>query len=478
MRKRIDCLAVRACTVFILLMFASHAFSQKSVSGKVTDKQTNQPIQGASVLVKGTNIGVQTNSEGVFTISTPDLNSTLAISVVGYTPEEMQLNGQTSINFSLTPTVSTLNEIVVTGYTAQKKKDLTGAVTVVNVEDMNRQPTAQVNNQLQGQASGVTIIGSGQPGKEPQVRIRGINTFGNNTPLYVIDGVPTQNVSDINPNDISSLQVLKDAGAASIYGSRASNGVIIITTKKGKSGKASVSYDAYVGTQQPQKGNVWHVLSPQEMAQLKFNALANSGTPVTDSTPDALYGGGAVPRLPDYLYPTGAMEGDPRVDPSLYNVDPNYTNSAALGGFYHIVKTNKDGTDWFHEIFNPAGITSHNLSVSGGTDKGRYLMSMNYFNQQGTLINTFLKRYTLRANTQFTIGNHIRVGENLEYSITRNPQIGDLAEGSAIGMSFREQPIIPVYDIKGNYAGTYGGQVGNANNPLAIQRRSANNKSL
>jgi len=448
---------------------------QKTVTGTVKDPN-NQPVVGATVTVKGTNVATQTDASGNFSILVPSGRNTLTLSSVGFENNDVNIANQTNVSVSLATAASNLNEVVVTGYTAQRKKDVTGSVSVVDVEQMNKQPTGQVGNQLQGQASGVTVLGSGQPGEEPQIRIRGINTFGNNTPLFVIDGVPTQNISDLNPNDIGSMQVLKDAGAASIYGSRASNGVVIITTKKG-SGKVKVQYDAYYGTQRPQGGNIWNILTPQEMAQLKFNALANSGTPVTDTTADALYGAGLTPVLPDYINPTGAHEGDPSVDPSKYYVNPEYTDANDLANFYRIVKANKAGTDWYHAVNKPAPIQNHNISVSGGGDQGRYFFSMEYLNHEGSVIYTYLKRYTLRANTQFNISKRIRVGENLAYSITDNNRIG-VGEGSYLGFAFREQPILPVYDIMGNFAGTFGGQLGNASNPVANAYRSRNNNGL
>ena len=467
------------CLALFSLLITSVVFGQtRTVTGKILGAD-GSPVAGASITVNGTTTGTQTDASGNFSISVPSGRNALTVSSVGFETQNLTLGAGSTVTATLRASATSLNEIVVTGYTAQRKKDVTGSVSVVNVEQLNRQPTGQVANQLQGQASGVTIIGSGQPGEDPQIRIRGINTFGNNTPLFVVDGVPTQNISTLNPNDIASMQVLKDAGAASIYGSRASNGVIIITTKSGRSGKTTVTYDAYYGTQVPKGGNVYNTLTPQEMAQLKFNAVANTaaltGAEIAD---DPLYGpAGSTPVLPDYILPVGAHEGDPSVDPSLYNVNPNY-NNGDLTGFYRITRANKAGTDWFHEIFKPAPIQSHNLAVSGGSERGRYLLSFNYFNQQGTLINTYLKRYTIRSNSQFNITKSIRVGENLAYSISQNPRISPTTEGSAIGMAFRQQPIIPVYDIMGNYAGTSGGQLGNANNPVAIQQRTANNNSF
>ncbi len=464
---------------FLLLFFflSSSVIAQKNVTGRVINNATNDPIQGASVQIKGTKTGTSTNQEGLFNLQVPSDQSILVISSVGFQNSEISVSGKTSLgDIALIIQTGSLDEIVVTGYTSQAKKDITGAVSVINVDEMNKQPTGQLANQLQGQASGVTVLSSGQPGEEPQIRIRGINTFGNNTPLFVIDGVPTQNIADFNPNDVASVQVLKDAGAASIYGSRASNGVIIITTKKGR-GKVQVTYDAYYGTQQPKGGNIWNILSPQDMAQLKFNALANSGTPVNAANPDALYGSGPTPVLPDYINPTGAKEGDASVNPSLYNVNPNYTSGDELSGFYRIVKANKTGTDWFHELNKPAPMQKHNLTVSGGSDQGRYFLSMEHFNQEGTIMQTYLKRYALRINTEFNLGKRIRIGENLSYSITDNNRNAP-GEGGFLGMAFREQPLIPVRDIMGNFAGTFGGQLGNARNPVADAYRTRNNSGL
>jgi TonB-linked SusC/RagA family outer membrane protein len=449
-----------------------------TVTGMVTDA-SGAPLPGVSIKLKGSSLGTVTNIDGKYTITLPDGTGTLIYNFLGFTSQEAAVNGQAVINIKLAEESKALNEVVVVGYATQKKKDLTGAVAVVNVKDLNKQASSSVNSQLQGQASGVTVTGSGQPGEEPQVHIRGFNTFGDNTPLYVVDGMETYDVSTINPNDVESLQVLKDASSASIYGARAANGVIIITTKKGK-GKVSIQYDAYYGSQVPKGGNVWNTLNPQQTANLQLLAEKNSGT--TDFQ-DPLYnpnGHGANFTLPDYITPAGAKNGDPSVDPSKYYVNPNYTSPDDYNNFYRITKANKAGTDWYHELFKSAPITSHNLTLSGSSDQASYLFSLNYFNQQGTLIDTYLKRYTLRSNTTFNITKHIRVGENLAYSITNTPQVSGTNHAQitannpdgVIAMGLREQPIIPVYDIKGNYAGSYGTGLGDANNPVAIQQRT------
>ena len=477
MPSKLTCTRLWLTTCMLLL--ATVSFAQKAVTGKVISNKDKQPLPGATVTVKGTVTATQTDGDGVFKITVAD-NAVLMFSGVGFTTLEIPVGSKTEIIASLEETSASLDEIIITGYSSQKKKDLTGAVSVVNVEQMNKQPTASISDQLQGQAAGVTILGSGSPGEPPQFRIRGFNTFGNNAPLFVVDGVPTTNITDINPNDIASLQVLKDAGAASIYGSRASNGVVIITTKKGK-GKVKVSYSGYVGVQSPKGGNVFDALSPQEQGDLKKLAIKNtadrSGTAPNYS--DALYGNGATAVLPDYLLPVGAMEGSPLVNPALYNVNPNYTTAAEYDAFYRITKANKSGTDWYHEIFKDAPITSHDINVAGGSEQGNYLFSFNYFNQEGTLIETYNKRYTIRANTNYNISKSIRIGENLAFSIIDNPRIAILDEGNPVSMAYRQHPIIPVRDIMGNYAGTFGPVgLGQATNPVAARERSANSKGL
>ncbi|WP_199501942.1 TonB-dependent receptor [Mucilaginibacter conchicola] len=441
-----------------------------TVTGVVTDEQ-GQTLPGVTVKLAGTNVATVTDVQGKYTLNLPDGNGNLEFTFVGFISQNVPVNGRQNISIKLTAESKALTEVVVVGYTTQRKKDLTGAVAVVDVKNLNKTASSSVTTQLQGQASGVTVIGSGQPGEEPQVRIRGFNTFGNNTPLYVVDGIPTQDVSTLNPNDVESFQILKDASSASIYGARAANGVVIITTKRGK-GKVNIQYDAYYGTQVPKGGNVWQTLNPQEMANLKHLALTNSGE--TDFT-DEQYnpsGTGSKFTLPDYIVPAGAKNGDPATDPSLYYVNPYYTSGDDFNSFYRITKANKAGTDWYHEIFKSAPITSHNIAISSGGENGSYLFSANYYNQQGTLIDTYQKRYTIRANSSYNFNKHIRVGENLAYSITKNPKVGGNNPDGVITMAIRQQPIIPVYDIAGNYAGSYGSGMGDANNPVAIQQRS------
>ncbi|MEP7269136.1 MAG: SusC/RagA family TonB-linked outer membrane protein, partial [Saprospiraceae bacterium] len=271
------------------------------------------------------------------------------------------------------------------------------------------------------------------------------------------------NISDLNPNDIESIQILKDAGAAAIYGVRGSNGVIIVTTKRGKSGKVSVTYDTYFGSQRPLK-NGWDLATPTENANAIWTQFKNSGIPAVH----AQYGSGASAVVPDYITPTGQVGESAKTDPSTYAL---YTNQ--------ITKANKEGTDWFHEIFKPANIINHNLSISGGSDKGTYLMSLNYLDQDGTLIHTNLKRYGARINSAFNVSKNIRIGESAFFNYKKNPGylgLPGVNNANSINAAFRMPRIVPVYDIKGNFAGGQSRSLGNSPNPVAIQERTKNNK--
>src|SRR5690606_1821259 len=283
------------------------------------------------------------------------------------------------------------------------------------------------------------------------------------------------NLNTINQNDIESIQILKDASSASIYGSRAANGVVIITTKKGKSGEPTLTYDAYYGIQRT--GPMLDLLNTEEYGQYLWQSKINANVvnPATGNPEHAQYGNGPEPVIPDYIIPDGAFEGDPRVNPSNYSydrfIDPAFGNTK-----FSITRANKQGTDWMQEVFDPAPIQNYQLGVTGGSEKGRYAFSTNYFNQQGILLHNGYKRYTLRANTEFTIKNRLRIGENLQVAYgKRQGNYSNNHETSQVSNTFRAQPIIPVYDIGGNFAGTLGSNLGNANNPVGQLYRNKDN---
>jgi TonB-linked SusC/RagA family outer membrane protein len=467
--KGLGKLLVGALLLFVFCGLQGTAIAQDgpTVAGTVSDASTGETLPGVNIQVVGTQIGTTTGADGSYEITVPSENATLQFSFVGFNTQTVDVNGRTSIDVTLEPATLTGDEVVVVGYSEQRRADLTGSVEVADVSDLQELSSAQVTEQLQGQLAGVTVRTSGQPGDQPQINIRGFNTFGNNQPLFVVDGVPTQDISFLSSQNIESLQVLKDAGAASQYGARASNGVVVITTSQGGDGEdISVNYSASVGYQVPGSGNVYDVLSPQEQGELVFMAQRNAG----QDPSSIVWGDGEEPRVPTWLEPVGAQ--DPNTDD--YFVNPQYTDPGALGNFTQYVRSNQDGTNWFDEITDPALQTSHNLSVGGGGELGNYFTSVSYTNQQGTVMNTSFERYSIRANTEFNVTDNFRVGENLTFTVSENLQAGTLQEGQALGMAYREHSIIPVQDIEGNFAGTAvaNASLGNASNPVAIRHRA------
>lgn len=456
----------------------------KKITGTITDDKGNALV-GVTVQVKNASTGTATDAQGRFSLDVPD-NATLVISYVGYESQEVSTEGKTALQIILKPSSSTLNELVVTGYTTQLKKDLTGSVDVVNIKELKSQPAASPIESLQGKAAGVQIINDGAPGATPQIRIRGYSTINNNDPLYIIDGVPYEGkLSWLNANDIESMQVLKDASAASIYGSRANNGVVIITTKKGKKGPPRISLDMYYGTQRPNRDRFPKFLNPQQYAEYVYQRYINGGeTPGTDATTGTNYGTDPTkPVLPDYLVAgtkTGHDITEADANPSKYN----YNMDPAL--FYQITRANKAGTDWFKEITRNAPMQNYQLSILGGGDHSSYALSGGYFKQEGTFKYTGFDRATIRSNTSFSfLNDRITIGENMQYSFTNGNGFGVnentsgsyQGEASPIGWAYRIQTIVPVYDIMGNFAGTRGDKLGNADNPLSVLYRAKDNQN-
>ncbi len=452
-------------SLFLLLFCISmyHASAQKTVTGRIINSGDRQPVPGASVQVRNTKIATQTGNDGNFSVRVPADSSSIIITVIGYEQLEMPTTGKTSLgDIGIKSSIATLNDVVVTGYSSQRKKDITGSVAVVNIANAKQVPSGSTESVLQGQAAGVTVINSGAPGGNSVIRVRGITSVGSSDPLVIVDGTPGS-LHDLNIDDVESIQVLKDAGAASIYGVRGSNGVIIVTTKKGKSGKVQLSYTTYYGTQRPLK-HAFNLANPTQTGNALWQEYLNDGlTPA-----DKQYGKGTTPVVPDYITPPGAKEGDPGTDPSTYAL---YTNQ--------ITKANKAGTDWFHEIFKPAPIMNHNISASGGGDRSSYYFSFNYLDQQGTLINTSLQRYSTRINTTFSLlNNHVRIGENAYILYKQNPgylNLPGVNSSNPITMAYSAPPIIPVYDIRGNFAGTGSQGLGNSQQPVAVMNRQKNN---
>ena len=446
-------------TAFLLFLSLS-LFAQTTITGRVLSATDKQPVVGATVQVKGGKSATLTGSDGSFTITSSQKVSALVVTIVGYETKTVQVSGSSVGDISLAISTTSLNDVIVTGYTAQKKKDITGAVTVVNVNNMKAVPSGNTEALLQGQAAGVTVIGSGAPGGGINIFVRGVTTPGNTSPLVVIDGV-YGDLADMNVNDIESVQVLKDAGSTAIYGIQGANGVVIVTTKKGRAGKTRITYDGFYGSQQPLP-NGFNLANTQQYANVRWAQQFNAGI---DTPSHPQFGKGLTPVIPEYLIPNGASASNPLTNPATYDINSN-----------QIMKANPTGTDWFHEVFKPAAIQSHTITASGASDKSSYLFSVGYLNQQGTLIDTYLKRYSVRINTVFNVKNNIRIGENAYVFYKDNPQIGNQNEGNAISNTYREPAIIPVHDIMGNYAGTKASGLSNGGNPVAQQERTANNK--
>ena len=473
LKGRMLCILV-LCTLSSLVVTA-----QTRITGKVIGSDDKQPVIGATVKIKGTNVGVVTDVNGAFALNA-NTGDVLVISYIGYQAKSVSVTGPSLGTIVLTITNSTLNEVVVTGYQTQQKKDITGAVATVNITDAKKIPTTTSEQLLQGQASGVTVINQGAPGSSSTVFIRGITNFGNSTPLFVVDGVQTNNMSQVNPNDIESISVLKDAGSAAIYGVSGGNGVIVITTKKGKAGKTVLNYDAFYGSQVPPGGNVWHLMSPSQQSTLAYQA---------DDTglQQKLYAGGSG-TLPVYGYHgasnyltfgSAGVTNDPAIQGAYF------FDALNPGNDYLVQKFNQTGTDWFHEIFKNAPEQSHTITASGGNDKNTYLYSLQYLNQQGTLIETFEKRYQARVNNVYSVlNNHLRYGESGYVFYRENnggSSFNQQQEGGSISNTYREMPLIPAHDIKGNYGGAFTGPtgepLGNGSNPLAQQEGTKNDRA-
>lgn len=460
------------------LLYAIGATAQTKVTGKIIASDDQLPIIGATIKLKNAAGGTTTDANGAFSISAKPTD-VLVISFIGFSNKEVTVGNQTNITVTLQAENNNLTEVVVTGYSSQRKKDLTGAVAVVDMGVLKAQPAASAVEALQGKATGVQIINDGAPGSTPQIRIRGTSTINNNEPLYVIDGVPFEGkLSWLNQNDIESMQVLKDASSASIYGSRANNGVVIITTRKGTSGAPKITVDSYYGTQVPRKNSFPEMMNPQQYAQYVFDSYTNAGKAIAAGRN---YGSGTTPVLPEYLVAGSALGQDVTsadADPSRYN----YSRDPSL--FYQITRANKAGTNWFDEITRSAPVQNYQLGATGGSENATYALSAGYLNQKGTIDYTGFKRYNIRTNTTVSAFNkRIRFGENAQYSYSEgygfgvNPNTpgGYQDQGSALGWAYRIPTIIPVYDINGNFAGSRGSQLGNAENPVAFLYRAKDN---
>lgn len=394
------------------------AHFEKVITGKVVD-ENDQPLPGSNVVVKGTIIGTTADAEGRFSLSVPDDTQTLVVTYIGYAAQEITIGNRTEINVSLQPDLNTLNEVIVVGYGEQKKSDLTGAISSVKGEDLAQLPTQKVGEALQGRAAGVMVLSpSGQPGGPTTIRIRGMNSInGSNQPLIVIDGLQGGDINSLNPNDVESMEILKDASATAIYGSQGANGVILITTKRGKKGAPTINYTYTIGFQQLRK-------------KLDLMNAGDFARSINDNRA------------------TLNQPGDDVITPT-----PVFTDA-------EIAQFDKSkGTDWQDEIYRTAPIQTHQLSISGGSDNVQYLVSTGYLNQKGILINSAFQRFSLRANVNVDITKWAKFGVSWA-GIKEKGNTPPFGEGSSdidplgqvVSLAPRWAAVIPVYDELGNYS--------------------------
>ena len=443
---------VKVLFLMMALSFAALSASAQNivVKGTVTDAADGTPIPYATIVVKGTSVWTTTENDGTYSLESP-VNGVLSVSNLGYAETEVNVEGRTVVNIQLAPEFDSLSESVVIGYGVQQKKLITGSTIQVKGDDLAKLSTTSALGALQSQSPGVQITqNSGQPGQGFKVNIRGIGTIGDSAPLYVIDGVAGGDINALNPSDIESIDVLKDAASAAIYGARAANGVVLVTTRSGKEGRAVVSYDAYFGKQYI--ANMPDLLNAKQYMEVLDLALANEGNSGYD------WAG----TLPADLYK--------KIQSGEWN-----------------------GTNWVKEMYNKGAMTqNHSVNVAGGTADNKYSLGFSYTGQDGILgynkiepMNAEYSRYTFRANSDNVVIKRngldiLKVGETINYSFSTN---NGIAEGDIYWNSLHNaivaNPLLPAYkyDKDGNIAGFYDSEARNADgwkfdsqamNPLAM----------
>src|SRR5216110_2317113 len=458
-------------SVLLALVLCGTALAQQpapgqqiEVSGRVTAPD-GERIRGASVRIRGTTTSAVTDDEGKYSLTAPG-DAVLVFNRIGYRGVGVSVGGRTTIDVVMERAVTVLPEVVVTGYTTQKRADITGAVATVDVAGIQQQTSTSVLQRLDGQVSGVTVEAGGSPGSRTTVRIRGVSSFQNNDPLYIVDGTPVQDtyLNWLNPSEIGSIQVLKDASAASIYGSRASNGVVIIETRRGRPGPRRISLDVRSGVATPTHG-MDDILTLNALDYFKVvkTSYENAGTAV----PTNIYGDPNNPTVPAYIWPNdGKGQSCSAAGPTCTTVvDPatyKYPSTLIMPG--------SPGTNWWKAVFGSGQYRDANLAVSGGGEDNAYHVSFNFLDQQGTAAFTRMQRGGVRINTAFNMGR-TSVGENV--TVSRERHYGGLdddalGEDNIIGKNIMQQPVVPVYDINGYFASGKAVGLSNLTNPLKI----------
>ncbi len=450
--------------VLMLTLFQAVLAQTRTVTGRITDQKTGEGLPGTTVLLKGTTTGVSTSADGRFSLSVPGIGGTLVISSVGMTTQEVLLGDRNNLDIALGPDSKQLSEVVVLGYGEQvSRRELTGSVATVNSNQYKDQPVTGVDQALQGRAAGVQVSqNSGAPGGGISVRVRGAaSILASSEPLYVVDGLPintgntsqlgtgnqtTNGLSDLNPNDIATIEVLKDAAAAAVYGSRGSNGVVLITTKRGQAGKTQVNLEYYTG-----RSTVWKrpkVIDGPQQTQVFLDEISNYYPANADGTINAL--GVQFRSLADltayYFGPGG-----------ITKVGSIYQYAQPANNFYRPLSQFQDPstaptTDWVSPVLRSAPISNYAVTFSGGTDKSRYRLSVNDFNQQGTLVGSGYNRASARLSLDNNLSDKIRMGLSIGLSSAANNRVNN--DNSIYGVLTTARLYasdLPVFNPNGTY---------------------------
>ncbi|MFD1143634.1 SusC/RagA family TonB-linked outer membrane protein [Larkinella insperata] len=440
-------------TLIALLVTAQWAIAQqRTITGTVFDDKTKEPLPGASILVPGTTSGTAADATGKFTLSVPQSATAVTVSFIGYSTQTVPLTAANALTIYLSEG-GQLAEVVVLGYTTARKQDLTGAVAIVEVAATKNTSSGNPMQALQGRVPGLYVEKSGTPsGEASRVLIRGANTLGNNDPLYIIDGVPTKRpfvFQSLNPTAIQSIQVLKDASSASIYGSRASNGVIIVTTKNGANtdGKLNVQFNTSLTTQS-EKPERFKMLNAVDRGRALWQASVNDG-----ADPAAAYG-------EIYAFDWNKDFSNPRLT--------SVTVQPFVGGNQSVPAGN---TDWQKELYKTGYVTNNDLTISGGTTSSSLLVNLSYLNNSGMVRYTDYRRMTGRINAMTSLAdNRVKFGANVQMTASREtPVTTDLGGALTPGLAVTLAPTIPVYTTTGDYAGPIGSGYSDRNNPVFMQ---------
>ena len=429
---------------FVLLSVNTIMYAQTEIKGTVVDAK-GETIIGATVMEKGTSNGTITDFDGNFTIKVKE-GAILVFTYIGY--QTAELPAQQDMKVTMKDDAEVLQEVVVTGYTTQRKADLTGAISTVSVDEMAKQNENNPMKALQGRVPGMNITADGNPSGAATVRVRGVGTLNDNDPLYIIDGVPTKaGMHELNGNDIESIQVLKDAASASIYGSRAANGVIIITTKKGKDGKVKVNFDGSIAASF--YTNKIETMNASEWGRAYWQASVNDGLNPSNNNLGYNY---------DWSYDA---KGNPVLNGMTMNMYLDENASVRAGD-----------TDWFKEITRTGIVQQYNLSVSNGSEKGSSFFSIGYYDNQGTIKDTYFNRLSARANADYKlIKDIVVIGENFTVNRTR----GVDAPGGVLEHALEFNPNFPIYAENGKYAQALGAY-SERENPLSMIDNTKDNK--